>query len=221
MSDQMQDLATEVLAGEGDDFQPPSRHTQEGIAERRSYVKRWYSRRVPQVVMAKLLGVSRRTIYDDVQQIKEEAQAKVKAIREDPDLADLDIGLTVMRLEGVSAKALAHAELARTDQMRNLFLNTAIKAELGASRLKIDTGILPKVGEEIRVKQDTKITFKAKVGSDSPLSVLDTNVSRRKVMTVVEKLLAIGATKRAEKLLALEEQDANTIDVTPTPPAGE
>lgn len=192
----------------------PERNTKEGIAERREHVWKFMARRVPQTVMADLLGVSRRTIYDDVQWWKCRCQEHVKRIQDDPDYAATDIGLTAMRLEGIAQAALNDYELARTGALKNLSLNTAIKAEKTRVDMMIAAGIWPKAGEDIRVSHSIEATFTAKLGSDedSPLKVLDQPASRRKVMNAAELILKLATEKKKPS------KNADTvIDVQSTP----
>ena len=71
------------------DVDLPERYTQDGIAERREHVWKFMARRVPQTVMAELLGVSRRTIYEDVQWWKRRCQEHMERVKEDPEAARL------------------------------------------------------------------------------------------------------------------------------------
>ena len=184
------------------DLDLPERYTQDGIMERREHVWKFLARRVPQTVMAELLGVSRRTIYEDVQWWKRRSQEQMEQVKQDPEAAAADIGLASMRLEGISQAALNDYELARTDQAKNLFLNTAIKAEKVRADVLVQTGFWPKAGEDIRIHSTLDATFTAKLGSvadDSPLKVLDQPESRRKVLGAAERILKLGVAKQDEK----------------------
>ena len=188
----------------------PERYTNEGIEERREHVWKFLARRVPQTVMAKILGVSRRTIASDVKFLKEQCKDFSHAIKNDPEAACMDIGLTALRLEGIAQAAMGDYELARTAQHKNLFLNTAIKAETARSSLLINTGVLPKAGEDVRVTHNLKATFAATMGEESPLSTLDQPDSRRKVLSAAKKILALSADRQNVK--RLETFDVEAID---------
>jgi hypothetical protein len=191
------DKAAMIRTQDGD-IDSPERYSKDGIAERREHVWKFMARRVPQTVMAELLGVSRRTIYEDVQWWKRQCQSHMELVKEDPQAAAADIGLTALRLEGISQAALNDYELARTAQMKNLFLNTAIKAEKTRGDLMVQTGFWPKAGEDIRIHQTMDATFTAKlgtVGDDSPLKALDQADSRRKVLDAAELLLKGGVAR--------------------------
>jgi hypothetical protein len=197
----------------------PDRNSKEGIAERREHVWKFMSRRVPQTVMAELLGVSRRTIYEDVQWWRERCKEHVTRIQEDPDYAATDIGLTALRLEGIAQAAMNDYELARTGQLKNLCLNTAIKAEKTRADMMMAAGVWPKAGEDIRINHQVEASFTAKLGSvdeDSPLNVLEQPASRRKVMGAAELILKLAASKQSKK-----DKNETVIDVTPTPKSGD
>ena len=94
------DMADQIEESEGP-VELPERYTQDGITERREHVKRFLARRLPQTVMAELLGVSRRTIYEDVQVVKAGSQEKMEVMQNDPCAAALDIGMASLRMEGI------------------------------------------------------------------------------------------------------------------------
>ena len=205
----------EAIRAEGGITQP-ERYSKDGIAERREMVWKFMARRVPQTVMAELLNVSRRTIYEDVQWWKKQCQAQLERVKEDPGAAAADVGLTALRLEGISQAALTDYEMARTAQLKNLFLNTAIKAEKTRADMMVATGFWPKAGEEVHVHQQIDATFTAKLGTvdeDSPLKVLDQADSRRKVLDAAELLLK-GGVKRLKDLRAAKAagEEIKTID---------
>jgi len=204
------DLAAQIEGAQGA-VPPPERYAKDGIAERREHVWRFLSRRVPQTVMAKLLKVSRRTIADDVRWWKERTGDYINKVKNDPTAANTDIGMTALRLDGIAQMAMSEAELARNAQEKNNFMRTAITAENSRSNLLVGTGTLPKAGEEIRVTHKINATFTAKLGQNSPLSVLDDPSSARKVLSAAEKILRLSAEKANLKML-----EAKTIDVPAT-----
>jgi len=220
-TDKTLDAADEIRENHGD-LDLPERYTQDGIMERREHVQKFLARRVPQTVMAELLGVSRRTIYEDVQWLKRQQQQHVEQVKQDPEAASADIGLASMRLEGISQAALNDYELARTDQSKNNFLNTAIKAEKTRADMLMQTGVWPKAGEDIRVHNTLDATFTAKIGAvsdDSPLKILDHADSRRKVLSAAETILKKGVEKQKRlqeerQAKSLKNQSETVIDVS-------
>jgi hypothetical protein len=196
----------------------PERYSQDGIAERREHVWKFLARRVPQTVMAELLDVSRRTIYEDVQWWKRQCQDHMERVKDDPDAAAADVGLTALRLEGISQAALNDYELARTATMKNNFLNTAIKAEKTRGDILVQTGFWPKAGEDIRIHQSIDATFTAKLGTldeNSPLRALDSADSRRKVLSAAELVLKLSAKRKKE--MEDKKAEGQVIDVESTP----
>lgn len=209
------EMIRQEAAEAGKDIDFPERNTKDGIAERREHVWKFMARRVPQTVMAELLGVSRRTIYEDVQWWKERTKEHVQRIQDDPDYAATDIGLAALRMEGIAQAALQDYELANTGPLKNMCLNTALKAEKTRADMLIAAGVWPKAGEEIRVQHNVEATFTAKLGSigdDSPLRVLDQPASRRKVMSAAELILKLAAEKQRKKTIDVkaESKDAGT-----------
>ena len=205
-----------MIRNEDGELPLPERNTQDGISTRREHVWKFMARRVPQTVMAELLGVSRRTIYEDVQFWKLRCRDHVKQIQDDPDYAATDIGLTSLRLEGIAQAALNDYELARTGALKNLCLNTAIKAEKTRADMMMQAGVWPKSGEDIRVSHNIEATFTAKLGTEgeeSPLKVLDHASSRRKVMNAAELILKLATAKKKK---TADDNSNTVIDVTPT-----
>lgn len=193
----------------------PERYSQDGISERREHVWKFLARRVPQTVMAELLDVSRRTIYEDVQWWKRQCTDHMARVKDDPESAAADIGLAALRLEGISQAALNDYELARTGQLKNNFLNTAIKAEKTRADMLVQTGFWPKAGEDIHIHQRIDATFTAKLGTtdDSPLAVLDQADSRRKVISAAELILKLSAQRHKDA--EAKKIEGTVIDVTP------
>jgi hypothetical protein len=216
-SDKTLERAEMIRQETGGDVDFPDRNTKDGIAERREHVWKFMSRRVPQTVMATLLGVSRRTIYEDVQWWKDRNKDHIQRIQDDPEYAATDIGLAAMRIEGIAQAALQDYELARTGPLKNLCLNTALKAEKTRADMLMGVGVWPKAGEDIRVQHNVEATFTAKlgvIGEDSPLRVLDQAASRRKVMSAAELILKLAAERQIKKLPAGADQ---VIDVQAEP----
>jgi hypothetical protein len=206
----------------GGDIEFPDRNTKDGIAERREHVAKFMSRRVPQTVMSELLGVSRRTIYEDVQWWKERSKEHIQRIQDDPDYAATDIGLAAMRMEGIAQAALQDYELAHTGPLKNLCLNTALKAEKTRADMLMLAGVWPKAGEDIRVAHTIEATFTAKLGSvgeDSPLRVLDQPASRRKVMSAAELILKLAAERQNKKQLPTSAGQVIDVPAAPKDPS--
>jgi hypothetical protein len=216
-SDQTLDMADAIREAEGE-FDLPDRYTADGIAKRREQVWKFMARRVPQTVMADLLGVSRKTINADVKFWRENCQEQVELMKNDPLAASADIGLTAMRLEGMAQRAMNEAELQESGPSKNLFLNTAMRAEGMRADILTKTGVWPKAGEDIRVSHNIKATFTAKMGEDSPLASLDDPSSRRRVLTAAEQILKLTTKKGLSDddlpfVILDDDDDPRTIDI--------
>jgi hypothetical protein len=217
-TDKTLDMADAIREHEGD-VEFPERYADAGIQARREQVWKFLARRVPQTVMAELLGVSRRTVSSDVRWWKEQCQGYVEHLRDNPEAASADIGLTALRLEGMAQFAMNEAQLAGSGTLKNQFINTAIRAEETRSGLLIKTGALPKAGEDIRVSHNIKATFSAKLGTDSPLASLDDPSSRRRVLSAAEQILRLTTRKKFRSdddddmpIVILDEPEAIEIE---------
>ena len=184
-------------AGEAPEL--PERWSSRGIEERREYVAKFYARRVPQTVIAKLLGVSTRTISNDIEYLKKERSEYIEQLMKSQDATFADIGTAAMRLESIAQAALGQYELAKSDRQKNQYLITAIKAETARNALLINTGVLPKAGEDLRITHNAGEPFTSKVGNEHPLSTLDNPASRRRVLEAAEKIINLGAKKLEPK----------------------
>jgi len=174
------------------------RGTQEAIARRREHVWKFLMEGTPQTVMAELLQVSRRTISNDCAWVREEASKRLQAIKGNPDKIHAELAMSCGRLKACSDAAMAEYLLSNNPSNKDRFLNTAIRAEWIYVRLMAETGVLPRQGEEIRVRNETEVTFKARFGEDNPLAKLDNPVSARKVQAAVAKMLEAAAHEDGE-----------------------
>lgn len=166
-----------------------SRGTEAGIAKRREQVKEYLMRGVPKVVMAELLGVSRNTIHNDILEIKQRLGQRIGAIRGNADQVDQEIGMITGQLAAVASSAMSEYAMARAGPVKDRFLNTAAKAHWIRARLMMETGVLPKAGENVTITNRTEVSFESRFGKESPLTALDDPVSRRKVLTAIENVL--------------------------------
>jgi len=180
-------MAREIEARDGKVIIP--RCTQEGIARRREQVWEYLMRGVPKTVMAELLNVSRKTIWEDVLYLRGRAGRETGAIKGDVDKTNQEVGIIAAKLATVADSAMSEYALSSGAPAKVRFLDTAVKAHWIRARVLMETGILPRAGEEVKVTSTTEVTFTQKFGDQSPLSTLDDPVSRRKVLAAVENVL--------------------------------
>lgn len=173
----------------------------QAIERRRQDVWEMMCEEIPQTEMANLLGVSRGTIALDVKYMKERGAIRVKEMRDKPDHANTEIGMTVQKLDAVTAAAFQSFATAKSGSEKAKFLDIVTKTLSTKTRILQETGYLPKAGIEIRAKVEREPTFAERFGDNSPLAALDNANSRHRLLGL------------AEKILRLAEQDANTIDV--------
>ena len=193
-------MAREIESREGRVVLP--RCAQQAQARRREQIKEYLKRGVPKTVMAELLGVSTKTIHDDINAIQEGLGRKVAAIKGNPQKTYEEVGMIADRLRAITDAAMAEYVLSRTPTAKNLFLNTAAKAEWIRARVYMETGVLPRAGEEIRVTNNTQVTLSARFGQE--FGPMDEAASRRKIMSAIEAVL--GQVPEEPRL----------IDATPT-----
>jgi len=168
------------------------RKDQETIERRRKNVWEMYLEGIPQTQMAKILNVSRMTIYSDIDCLEKRQQQYAAKLKDDPQAASMDIGLTVKKLDTVGEECMAQARLAETILEKNSLYNTAIKAFTARNRILIETGFLPKAGTEIKTTVENKISFEKRFGTDSKYKVMDDAGARRRILAVAEAALKLG-----------------------------
>jgi len=180
------------------------RGTKEAIARRREHVWKFFLEGTPQTVMAELLQVSRRTIHSDLTFMKAKHGKTLEAIKGNPEKIHQELGVTCARLRHIANQALFQYDTTETPAAKDRFLNTAIRAEWVRSRLEMEAGVLPKSGEEIRIRTDSKVTFAARLGVENEhLQKIFADPARaRKVLDAFERLTKGALT-----------DDENTIDV--------
>ena len=156
--------------------------------------------------MAELLQVSRITIYEDIKFLRERAGREMAAIKGNVENTNAEVGVIAGKLNSIADSALANVLLTESHPAKIRYMDTAVKAHWIRARILMETGILPRAGEEIKVTQTTDITFTQKFGESSPLAALDNPESRRKVLAAVESMM-----RETELML--------TVDATSKPAA--
>lgn len=179
-----------------------TKHTSQAIERRRQDVWEMMCQDIPQTEMASLLGVARSTIALDVKHLRDRAAKRVSRMREGADYINDELGMTVQKLDSLTAAAFMEYSMAKSGGEKAKFLDIATKTLSTKTRILQETGYLPKAGIEIRTKIEKLPTFAERFGEDSPLAALDNANSRHRLLGL------------AERILKLSEQDANTIDVT-------
>lgn len=172
--------------------QPPSRKDQAGIERRRQHVWEMFMEGVPQTVMADILHVTRQTISSDLDYMEKRAQGKTHAIKTNLNAAETDIGLTCDKLLSIAEEAMAQASQSQDPQDKDRYLNTAQRALMNYSKVRVETGIWPKAGVEIRQKVEHQVSFETRFGKDSKTKIMDNPAARRRILAVAEGILKLG-----------------------------
>lgn len=178
-----------------------TKHTSQAIERRRQDVWEMMCQDIPQTEMASLLGVARSTIALDVKHLREKAARRVQRMRESPEFINNELGMTVQKLDSLTAAAFMEYSMAKSGGEKAKFLDIATKTLSTKTRILQETGYLPKAGIDIRAVVEREPSFAERFGDDSPLKALDNANSRHRLLGL------------AERILKLSEQEANTIDV--------
>jgi len=177
------------------------KHTSQAIERRRCDVWEMMCQEIPQTEMASLLGVARSTIALDVKFWRERVAERVGRIKENPDYANIELGMTVQKLDALTAAAFQEYSMAKSGGEKAKFLDIATKTLSTKTRILQETGYLPKAGIEIRARVDRQPTFADRFGDEHPLSALDNANTRHRLLGL------------AERILKLSTEEQNTINV--------
>jgi len=178
------------------------KYTAQAIERRRCDVWEMMCQEVPQTEMAGLLFVARSTIALDVKFWREKAAERVGRMKDSPEFANHELGMTIQKLNAVTAAAFSEYSMAKSGGEKGKFLDIITKTLSTKTRILQETGYLPKAGIEIRARVEHLPTFADRFGEDHPLTALDNANTRHRLLGLAEKIL---------KQAAAEE---NTIDVT-------
>jgi len=178
------------------------KHTSQAIERRRCDVWEMMCQEIPQTEMAGLLSVARSTIALDVKFWREKAAERVGRMKDSPEFANIELGMTVQKLNACTAAAFSEYSMAKSGGEKAKFLDIITKTLSTKTRILQETGYLPKAGIEIRARVEHLPTFADRFGDDHPLTSLDNANSRHRLLSLAEKILRVSA------------EEANTIDVT-------
>ena len=117
----------------------------EGVEKRRAFVMECKLRGLKVDTIAKLIGVHRNTITNDLKAI---AKKQAEAIREID--VDATIGETMEYYDRLRDQALVEYGSAETHGGKLGFLNAALKAQEMKAKLLMDVGVIPKVAQTTR-----------------------------------------------------------------------
>ena len=159
------------------------------IEARRALVWEMMIQGVPQLRMAKELGVGRRTIVRDVNYLQSQAADSVSKLKTSKNHVAAEIGETLKRLDWVFQNAAMEYTASTVAASKNRFLTTAMKATIARTKILIDTGYLPKAGTNLKVEVEHTSSFAAMFGEVG--AVLDDPVKRRQAMEIAAKLITV------------------------------
>ena len=163
----------------------------ESIEKRRSMIRDMLFQGTPYTTMAEICGVDRRTIEADVAYIKKLSKSRIEEMIASREAVSSMLGDMMDSLLYIRESALMEYAAANSEMGKNGFLNTAMKATSTLTNILTTTGILPKAGQELSIRTEHKVSFASRFGDDSPLSTLDDDKSRRRVLAAVGKALKL------------------------------
>jgi hypothetical protein len=170
------------------------KHTGQAISRRRADVWEMMCQGVSKVEMASILGVHRETIKLDVDYWKSTVAGRIEKMKDDPHARNLELGLTMKRLDTAVENAFQDYSLAKTITEKDKCNNTVIKGLSTKVRILQEAGVLDKAGVETKVKVEHEVSFAQRFGPDSALSELDDPASRHKVLDIAARLLKLAET---------------------------
>lgn len=195
--------------------QGPIKKDPAAIERRRQHVWEMYMEGVPQTVMADILHVTRQTIASDIDFMEKRAGARTHEIKTNLTAAETDIGLTCDKLLSIAEAAMSQAAQCEDPQDKDRAYNTAQRALMNFAKVRIETGIWPKAGVEVRQKVEHQVSFETRFGKDSKTKIMDNPAARRRILAVAEGLLKLGMDQTgAEPIPA----DAKVVEGAASPP---
>ena len=177
------------------------KHTAQAIERRRVDVWEMMCQEIPQTEMSGLLSVARSTISLDVKFWREKAAERVSRLKSSPDYVNIELGMTVQKIDALTAAAFMEYSMAKSGGEKAKFLDIATKTLSTKMRILQETGYMPKAGIEIRTRIEKLPTFADRFGDEHPLTALDNANTRHRLLGL------------AEKFLKLSTDESNTIDV--------
>lgn len=170
------------------------KHTNQAIERRRQDVWEMMCQNIPQTEMATLLCVARSTVALDVKYWKDRLARRMHRMKENITHANTELGLTIQKLDSVTAAAFQEYSMSRTAGEKSKFLEIATKTLSAKTRILQESGYLPKAGIEIRARVEKLPTFADRFGDTHPLAALDNATSRHKLLGLAEKILKLANT---------------------------
>ncbi len=163
------------------------------IEERRRHVRELALKNVPFVTIAKILKVSERTVREDISVLRDRGARRLKEVATDRHkfLGEVHESLEVFNY--IRKNALFEAQTATSKYAKDRFLNTAMKAEALAAKIKIDaiafaygdSGVESMVDRNEPSQEDRSKNHKY-------AEVLQDPMSRQKVINLFQRFMKIA-----------------------------
>lgn len=164
----------------------------EEIAQRRVEVWEMKCQGVPIGQIARLKGVSRQTIHNDMVFIKKQFSDRTSSLYTSPDAQTEEIGQIIGQVDLIAQNAFMEYALANTPMAKDKLLNTALKALSTKARLGMEMGFLPKAKDKAEVTITADVDFAARFGQANPLVICQQQDKGRRVLDAAERFLKLG-----------------------------
>lgn len=163
----------------------------ESIEHRRSMVKEMLLRGMTVSSIAKVLGVHRNTVINDVHEVRRQMRLGIKNLDPVQEVAD-----TVEFFQMVAKEAIIQFHGTNKHGAKNSYLNTALKAIETKMKLLAITGMIPNRGlmdvVDAEVTSERNKTVERKFEKAGIKEILKSPESRRKLLSVMNKLMWLG-----------------------------
>lgn len=147
--------------------------------ERRALVYKYYLQNIPQGTIAKILGVHRNTIVNDLKFLRKGGAEKIVGLRRE---SDEEVADHMESLKYVEGEALQQYELADEDKaLKKGYLELMLKAREARIALEFKTGVIPVVDKKIS-------TGTAPVDKESDLVDDITNMNRDDILKMLDQV---------------------------------
>jgi len=175
----------------------PHRGTSVELERRRQQVFKLLLRGVPQTTIADMLGVHRNTVIRDITNLKDKLRDRAK----NPDVY-LEIGQMAEAFDEIAKLSLIEFTSTKDPKIKNIFLNTSLRAIASKGDLLIKTGVLPSAAQKIKLHADLSTEVRLDDRYEPMRPILEDPARRRKVLGLFERLISIGG----REVLQLEDQ---------------
>lgn len=185
---------------------PPSlliRRSKDEILMRRVKIKDMVLKGVPEATIARSLGVAVSTVYKDLTKIRRDMRKKIRG---------KDVVLEVAEIkeyyDAIARTAILEAGRAEKPDIKNAFMNTAMRAKGMGVEVLMRTGVLP---PDVLAIADSKQAADKGVLDKNVAAVMENPESRRRVLDIFRRLLTVSGKDLVRTVPSKEVADAKFV----------